>query len=117
MAPQPHWTIPVNFRVQDKSVLDAALNIAKIEGKDITSVFRAALLEFIERNALQTGGRRMDEFLDISEMSKPVYNRILTPQELVSWSESSLLDAAKLIRSRKDELDAELRRRGFFIKW
>jgi len=109
--------VPVNFRPQDKSVLDAALQIAKAEGTNITSVFRAALTEFVGRNSLRTGSQKMDEFLDKSEMSNPVYNRILTPQQLEHWSESSLLNAAKLIRSRKDELNAELRKRGFFFRW
>jgi len=116
MVPQPRWTIPINMRQQDKPVLDAALIIAKSEGSDITTVFRSALAEFVRMRALPNE-RKMDEFLEDRTMSNQVYNRVLTPHELESWSEARLLDAAKLIRSRKDELNAELRKRGFFFKW
>jgi len=103
------------MRSQDKDVLDAALRIAKSEGSDITTVFRTALAEFV-RTKNRSEGRRMDEFLDDSK-SGPIYNRILTPRELRTWSEVELFGAARVVRARKEELDSELRRRGYFFKW
>jgi len=96
-------------------MLDAALNIAKSEGSDITNVFRTALAEFVKNRVSSEG--RIDEFLDDSAISDPIYTRVLTPAELKNWSEIDLLAAAKLIRSRKEEMDSELRRRGFFFRW
>ena len=117
MAPQPRWTIPVNMRMQDKPVLDAALEIAKREGSNITTIFRVALEEFV-RVKSRSGVQKLDRFLDDSESSSNgMYGRVLTPAELRSWSESSLLDAAKRIRSRKDELDSALRERGYSFRW
>jgi hypothetical protein len=116
MAPQPRWTIPVNMRAQDKPVLDVALAIARSEGTEITSVFRAALSEFVKSKS-STQGRRMDEFLDGSDFKAFSCDSILTPGELKNWSESDLLRVSKSVRSRQQELDAELRRRGFFFKW
>jgi|SRR5579862_8732087 len=117
MAPQPRWTIPINIRQQDKPILDAALLIAKNEGSDITTVFRTALAEFIRIRESQSEGRRLDEFLDDSEILNPFFNTVLTPAELRNWSEARLLQASKLIRSRKEELEAELRKRGYFFRW
>src|ERR1022692_2468040 len=116
MAPQPRWTVPINMRSQDKPVLDAALAIAKIEGTDITTIVRTALAEFVKTKA-RAEGRKMDEFLDHSEMSNPIYNRVLTAHELRRWSESDLLDAAKVVRARREELDSELRKRGHYFRW
>jgi hypothetical protein len=111
------WTIPVNMRIEDKPVLDAALNIAKEEGTNVTKICRTALYEFVGRNVRSAGMKKMDEFLDKSAMSVPTYNHMLTPRELRSWSDDSLLDSAKLVRSRQQELDSELRSRGYFFKW
>jgi len=116
MVPQPRWTIPVNMRSQDKPILDAAMSIARSEGSDITTVFRAALANFV-RTRVRIEAGTMDQFLRESEMSSQVFNHVLTPVQLKNWSENSLLDSAKLVRSRKQELDSELRRRGYFFKW
>jgi len=116
-VPQPHWTVPVNFRAQDRSVLDAALNIAKNEGSDVTSVFRTALSEFVGRKNLQHEGPKLDKFIRDSVMPEPIFNKVLTPKILGLWSESDLLSAAKKVRSRKWELDCELRLRGFDFDW
>jgi hypothetical protein len=111
------WTIPINMRLEDKPVLDAALNIAKEEGTNITKIFRRALYEFVGRKVESSGMKKMDEFLDRSSMSDPIFNRVLTPKELRNWPEVDLVSAAKQIRARKEELDSELRRRGFYFKW
>src|ERR1017187_1816083 len=104
MAPQPRWTLPINMRSQDKPVLDAALAIAKIEGTDITTIVRTALAEFVKTKA-RAEGRKMDEFLDGSAISNPISNRVLTPYELRRWTENDLLNAARIVRARKEELD------------
>ena len=96
-------------------MLDAALKIARSDGSDITNVFRTALAEFVRKRALSEG-EKMDKFLN-PETSTLIYNRILTPGELRKWSDSDLLNASKRVKSRKEELDFELRRRGYFFKW
>jgi len=116
-VPQPRWTVPVNFRAQDKSILDAALNIAKSQETDITSIFRTALVEFVRRKSQGTEVRKMDEFLDDSKKSVTSCNEVLTPMQLKIWSDEDLLNMARRVRSRKFELDHELRRRGFFLTW
>ena len=116
MAPQPRWTIPINMRSQDKPILDAALEIARRDGSDITTVFRTALAQFVI-NKSKAEGPRIDEFLDFSEKSDGIYNRILTPAELRSWTVAGVLEAARHVRARQQELDSELRRRGYFFRW
>ncbi len=59
----------------------------------------------------------MDEFIRDSMISEPIYSKMLTPKVLGLWSESDLLSAAKKVRSRKWELDCELRLRGFHFDW
>ncbi len=118
MAPQPTFTFPVSFRQVDEPIFDALVSIARKEGCNVTSVFRLALTEFVEsKTRSDSTGRKLDEFLDKSAMSAPIYNEMLTPVELRSWMESDLLHAAKLVRGRKDELDHELRRRGYVFRW
>jgi len=77
------------MRSQDKPMLDAALNIAKSEGSDITNVFRTALAEFVKSRGSFEG--RIDEFLDDSALSDPIYRKVLTPAELKNWSVPSNL--------------------------
>ncbi len=118
MTPQPTFTFPVSFRQVDKPIFDALVSIAQKEGCNVTTVFRTALTEFVEsKTRSDSAGRRLDEFLDKSAMSAPVYHEMLTPAELRSWTEADLLHAAKLVRGRKDELDHELRRRGYVFRW
>jgi len=111
------WTIPINMRLEDKPVLDAALNIAKEEGTNITKIFRTALVEFVRRKSQGREVRKMDEFLDDSKESVPSCNEILTPVQLKVWSDADLLNMVRRVRSRKFELDHEIRRRGFFFDW
>jgi len=93
------------------------VTIARDEGNNVTSIFREAIAEFVKTRARSAEGKKLDEFLKDSAMSSTLRNRILTPAELKNWSDDSLLDAAKLVRSRQAELDSELRRRGYFFKW
>jgi len=117
VAPQPRWTIPVNFRAQDKSILDAALSIAKKQDSDLTSVIRTALKVYTTTKMETSGIQKIDDFLDNSVSSDPIYNRLLTPKELSHWPDNNLLDFARHLKSRRQEVDAELRNRGFFIRW
>jgi hypothetical protein len=114
---QPRYTVAINFRRQDKLLLDALKAIADDEGNNITHVFREAIAEYVKKRAQSKEGRRLDEFLNDSAVSTMLNNPILTPAELRNWSEDSLLKAARLVRSRKQELDAALRARGYFFKW
>jgi len=87
------------------------------EGNNITHVFREAIAEYVKKRAQSKEGKRLDEFLNDSEMSYTPGDKISTPTELMNWSDDNLLDAAKLVRSRKQELDSALRSRGYFFKW
>ena len=85
MTPQPTFTFPVSFRQVDKPIFDALVSIAQKEGCNVTTVFRTALTEFVEsKTRSDSAGRRLDEFLDKSAMSAPVYHEMLTPAELRS---------------------------------
>jgi hypothetical protein len=117
MAPQPRWTVPVNIRQQDKSVLDAALTIAESDRTDITTVFRNALAEYVKARSGTQGdneSRKIDEYLDSSFR---MHSKLLTPEDLKRWTDSDVLTLAKQIRSRRQELDFELRKRGYFFQW
>jgi len=41
----------------------------------------------------------------------------LTREELKTWEDSDLIYVAKSIRARKQELEVELRRRGYHFIW
>jgi len=117
MALKPRYVHPLNFRAEDKEVLDAALLIAKNEDSDLTNVIRTALKIYIASKVGASGVRRIDDFLDNSVSSDPMYNRLLTPKELGPWPINNLLDFAKHLKSRKEEIDGELRHRGYFVRW
>ncbi len=46
MALKPRWVHPLNFREQDKQLLDASLETAEKERIDFTSLCRRALEEY-----------------------------------------------------------------------
>jgi hypothetical protein len=106
----------VTFRQVDQPIFDALVAISHEQKCNLTSVFRIALSEFVKTKSKETG-QKLDEFLENSAIAEPIYNRMLTPAELRSWSDSEVLRAAKLVRARKAELDLDLRRRGYFIRW
>jgi len=117
---KPRWVHPLNFREQDKVVLDQALELAKREGSDLTNVIRKALQEYTQRMSANNASlTKMDVFLtDVEYRAYPQYTKVLTPEELEEWSDSDLLTFAKFTRSRKQEIQAELQRRGFyFFEW
>jgi hypothetical protein len=118
VTPQPTFTFPVSFRQVDRPIFDALVSIAQKEGRSASNIFRTALTEYAEsKTRSDSAGRKLDEFFDKSVMSAPVYHEILTPAELRRWTEGDLFHAAKLVRGRKDEIDHELRRRGYVFRW
>jgi len=120
MAPQPRWTIPVNIRQQDKPILDAAFVIAKTEGINITNVFRNALTEYVrvrQKASKHGASERMDNYLGLSSFGLVVHSNLLTPEDLRQWTDADVLTVAKQVRARKQELESELRRRGYYFRW
>lgn len=117
MTLKPRYVHPQTFRESDKGTLDAAILIAKNEGSNLTAVIRDALKVYVTGKIETFGIRKIDDFLNNSISSDPIYNRLLTPKELRQWPDNNLLDFAKHLKSRKDEIDSELRHRGLFIRW
>jgi len=120
MALKPRWTFPLNFRVEDKSTLDTATEIAKRRGSDLTSVIRLALQEYVQRNKAGLANEtKIDQFVgDPSFKALPSYTRLLKPEELRGWTNDEVIYLSKLVRSRKEELEAELLRRGYLMfRW
>jgi len=117
MVPQPRWTVPVNIRSQDKQILDMALKIAESDRTDLTTVFRRALTEYVRTRLgtpAESRSTRIDEYVDSSFR---LHSKLLTPEDLKRWTDSDVLTLAKQIRSRKQELDFELRRRDYYFQW
>ena len=118
MTPKPRFTVVVNLRSEDRHVLDALLSIAQTEGCNLTAVCRQALAEFVRREAMDNGkSQKLDGFLTGPGLTDTMYHHLLTPTELKGWSEEELVRTAKLVRGRKEELDAEIRRRGRYFRW
>lgn len=114
---KPRFVHPLNFRLEDKPILDQAIEIAKREGTNLTEVVRIALAEYTSRIGTKSTAK-MDEFLkDSSYRAFPEFSRILKPEELGTWTDAEVLMLAKMTRSRKQELHMELRRRGFYFEW
>ncbi len=66
MPIKPRYVFPLNFREQDKEILDAAILLAKEEGSDLTGIMREALRQFTDskKSKMNGGLRKMDEFLE-----------------------------------------------------
>jgi len=96
------------------------LSIAARENRNVTSIFREALADFVKTRE-ETGattGPKMDEYLGESvAIPEVVSHRILTPVELRHWTDKELLDTAKLVRARKQEVDHALRTRNYYFTW
>jgi hypothetical protein len=115
---KPRWVHPLNFREQDKQLLDASLGIAQREHTDLTNLIRKALQEYVVLHSEKTAPL-LDEFIkDPTFKALPSITQLLTPKELGEWSDDTLLLVAKYLRSRRMELDCELKRRGFLeFRW
>jgi len=119
MAPKPRWVVPLNFRSEDKPLLDNVLFLAKKEELHITDIIRDTLLEYTKRKldlCEASGTHRIDEFL-ASNLRQGSLSGILTREELKTWQDSDVTNFAKMVRARKQELEIELRRRGFYFSW
>jgi len=111
---KPRWVHPLNFRAEDKAVLDAAVLIAKKDGSNLTNVIRDALRAYTTEKLQGEIDQKLDEFVN---GYYPHYRKMFTPDELRGWIEADILDIARLIRARKQELEFELRRRGYYFQW
>jgi hypothetical protein len=115
MALRPRYTVAINFREQDRPLLDAAVQIAKDEASDLTGIMREALRQYT-KSKLKSGNIKMDEFLD-HVVTDPIFGTVLSPTKLRGWADTDLLHFAKLVRGRKQELESELKKRGFHFVW
>ena len=117
MALKPRWVHPLNFREQDKQLLDASIETAEKERIDFTSLCRRALQEYVDLHFERDDCiPKLDEYLkDPSFKALPPITRLFTPEELGEWSDETLLLVAKNVRARKMELDSELKKRSFLL--
>ena len=116
---QAHFTIPVNIRPRDRALIDAALEIAQRENKQLTSIFREALAEYLERRKPGEGSLKLEQYLDSQPLtsSGASLEKMLVPSELRKWSDTDLLCVARKVRSRAAELELELKKRRIFFRW
>jgi hypothetical protein len=119
MVLKPRWVVPLNFRSEDKPLLDNVMFLAKKGDLNVTDIIREALLDYT-RNKLDlyeaSGTHKMDEFVG-SNFMKDSLAGILTPKELKTWQDTDVLNYAKKVRARKQEMELELRRRGYYFIW
>jgi hypothetical protein len=112
MALKPRLVHPLNFREQDKAILDAPILLARREGSDLTNVIRDALKEYTA-SKLRDVDQKLDSFFN--DIGVASYKKLLSPEELKDWCDAEVLDLAKLVRARKQELEFELTKRGYHI--
>jgi len=111
--------LAVNLRSQDKFILDGLVTLSQIDRCDITTAARRGLeyyIQYRKKKSGDNGTKKIDEF--ISEIPhRDMLSTILTPDLLKGLSDSEIMLLAKIVRARRQELDAELRKRGFYMKW
>jgi hypothetical protein len=119
MVVQPHFTVPVNIRAKDRPLIEAALEIAQRENKLLTSIFREALAEYVERRKPGEGSLKLEQYFDSQPLSSSAASmeKVLIPSELRKWSDPDLLCFARKIRARASELELELKKRHIFFRW
>ena len=119
MVLKPRWVVPLNFGSGDKPLLDNVMFLAKKEETHITEIIRDALLEYTRRKldlCEASGTHTIDEFM-ASNLKDNSLAGILTREELRAWQDSDVMHFAKIVRGRKQELEFELRRRGYHFSW
>jgi hypothetical protein len=119
MVLKPRWVVPLNFRSGDKPLLDNVIFLAKKEELRITDIIRDALIEYTRRKldlCEASGTHRIDEFI-ASNFKEDSLSGILTREQLKTWQDSDVINFAKMVRARKQELEFELRRRGYHFSW
>jgi hypothetical protein len=117
---QAHFTIPVNIRPRDRALIDAALEIAQRENKQLTSIFREALAEYVGRRKPGEGSLKLEQYFDSQPLASSAgvsLEKMLVPSELRKWSDTDLLCLARKVRSRASELELELKKRRIFFRW
>jgi len=122
LAPNPRYTLAVNIRKQDKFILDALILLSQIDRCDITTVARRALEYYVrdrQKSVGEDGERKMDEFMTGNSLHsrQDFFSTLLTPEILKGFSDTEIIAFAKTVRARHQELDGELRKRGYFLKW
>ncbi|MFI5420242.1 MAG: hypothetical protein ACHQ1H_04685 [Nitrososphaerales archaeon] len=116
MVVQPHFTVPVNIRPQDRLLMDAALEIVRNENKSMTWLFRQALQEYVEKRKIGKGSLRLEEYFEtLRPQATGSLEKVLSREELAKWGDQELLATAKKVKARVEELQAELKRRGFLF--
>jgi hypothetical protein len=93
--------------------------LAKKEDIHVTDVIRDALLDYTRKKldpCEALGTHKMDEFVATNFMKDSLCD-ILTPKELKTWQDADVVNFAKKVRARKQELELELRRRGYYLSW
>jgi len=72
-----------------------------------------------QKNVGNDGARKMDEFMtgNSSNSREDFFSVLLTPEILKGFSDTEIMSLAKTVRARRQELDGELRKRGYFLKW
>jgi len=86
--------------------------LAKKEELHLTVIIRHALLEYTRKKLDLDETRKIDEFVG-TDSKKDFSSSILTQEELQTWEDSKVLKVAKSIRARKQEVEIELRKRGY----
>ena len=119
MVLKPRWVVPLNFRLEDKPLLDDIMFLAKKEELNITDIIRDALIEHTRKKLdlrEKSGTHKIDEFM-VSDSRENSFVKVFTRDELKSWQDGEVLNVAKTVRARKQELEMELRKRGFYFVW
>lgn len=78
----------------------------------MTNVIREALREYTTVKLHGHTDEKLDKFINHAEFKK-----LITPEEFKAWTDVEVLEMAKLIRARQQELESELRRRGYYFRW
>jgi len=114
------FTFPLNFRDSDREILEALEQIAKRNETNLTTIIRGALKEY----ALGKSGKiadtiKIDSFFgdNVTIDKLPAFQKVNSPEMFRQISDSELLTFAKMIRSRKQETEGELRKRRFYFTW
>ncbi|MDA4129205.1 MAG: hypothetical protein OK457_00390, partial [Thaumarchaeota archaeon] len=89
---KPRWVHPLNFREQDKEIMDAAILLARREGSDLTNLIREALKEYTTKFQYEKG-QKLDQFICDLGLTSPV-NKVLTRDELKVWLDPDLINLA-----------------------
>ena len=93
--------------------MEAALEIAHAENKQVTSLFREALEEYVQKRKPGAGSLKLERYLGTELLITSSLEKVLTREELRTWSDQELVSIAKKVRARVQEIGPELKRRGY----